>query len=140
MHKNTIIKISHFCLKSWLNGLHAWKHGRFILVFAPPAVQPLVETSGNVSNNDDSGGGNTFLKKTHAVSWFMALILWRSICQMVVNFSEVEFWQTVSFKTEVESPFICLLPCRFAVMQRRQRRNVQKSAKPSRSKVFVLLI
>ena len=36
---------------------------------------------------------------------------------MLVNFSEVEFWQTVSFKTEVESPFICLLPCRFAVMQ-----------------------
>jgi len=34
--------------------------------------------------------------KTHAVLKFIALNPWRSICQMLANFSGVEFYRTVS--------------------------------------------
>ena len=138
MHKNTIIKISNFRLKSCLNVFHASKHGRFTLVFAPPAVQPQVETLGNVSNNDDSSERNTFLKKKLMLSHNSSLLFYG------VQFAKCRsiFLMLSSNRLCLLSPFICLLSCRFAAMQRRQRRIVQKSVrvKPSRGKVFVLLI
>ena len=80
--------------------------------------------------------------KTHAVLKFIALIPWRSICQMLANFYGLEFYRTVSNKEK--NRFLVFTPSRereirqFHVVAVQQRQiNVQISVHVLS---FVLLI